>query len=110
MSPIIHNKIVIFLLLSKIAYTKFSGGPSVPNRLPEVQKIFILFHCPLDGKQFTAAPGFCYKCLCFRIVIQILTQVETKRIPTASAPAMEMVSELFRVKLSMSPTAIKLEA
>lgn len=22
------------------------------KRLPEVQKIFILFHCPLDGKQF----------------------------------------------------------
>ena len=23
-----------------------------PNRLPEVQKFFILFHCPLDGEQF----------------------------------------------------------
>jgi len=28
-----------------------------PNWLPEVQKIFILFHCPLDGKQFKLLSG-----------------------------------------------------
>ena len=28
-----------------------------PNRLPEVQKISILFHCPPDGEQFISARG-----------------------------------------------------